>query len=131
MMTVLFTCFSREPRFLCSFLAVLFGGLWAFQNPPCGRKGFAPALFRMFQDSSDSSGKKDWRSPVTLFHSGGGGLLREKIQQKKAERDKREKEAAERKKHQVRDHTGGYQRSPIINKVLLPYRGSTEDSEQR
>ena len=130
MMTVLFTCFSREPRFLCSFLVVLFGGLWAFQNPPSGSRGFALAFFRMFQGSS-RSGKKAWRPPVTLFHSGGGGLLREKIQQKKAERDKREKEAAERKKHQVRDHTGGYQRSPIINKVLLPYRGSTEDSEQR
>lgn len=128
MMTVLFTCFSREPRFLCSFLAVLFGGLWAFQNPPCGSKGFDPVLFPM---NGSRFRKKAWRPPVTWFHSGGGGLLREKIQQKKAERDKKEKEAAERKKHQVRDHTGGYQRSPIINKVLLPYRGSTEDSKQR
>lgn len=47
---------------------------------------------------------------------------------KREERQRAEEPRAERK---VRDHTGGYERSPLIQKVMLPYRGSPEEDRQR
>ncbi len=47
-------------------------------------------------------------------------------------REQRRKEEEERRtERKVRDHTGGYTRSPIIQKVMLPYRGSPEEERQR
>ena len=47
-------------------------------------------------------------------------------------REQRKKEGEEyRAERKVRDYIGGYERSPIIQKVMLPYRGSPEEDRQR
>lgn len=119
-MTV-FTYFGRAPLVQAALWTVLFGWLWGMLAAgvrfSSGRLG--SACVHMFQKWDSREGGE---SPARC-----GEARRER----KRRSSERRREEAGQEKNRVRDHTGGYQRSPIINKVLLPYRGSGEDPQRR